>query len=96
MTLPDLPQGYGDKPMDYGDNPIFLESQMKVYGRTCALVAVERTLEIVDLQAVFYDQLAAQNHPQNLVAWSCWKDHAHSARKLSELIRTGMQQVMDE
>jgi hypothetical protein len=40
-----LPQGYGDKPMDYGDNPIFLESQMKAYGRACAKVALLRAME---------------------------------------------------
>jgi len=45
MKLPDLPQGYGDKPMDYGDNPIFLESQMKVYGRTCALAVLIQVLD---------------------------------------------------
>lgn len=39
-----LPQGYGDKPMGYGDNPIFLESQMRAYGRACALEAAEKVL----------------------------------------------------
>jgi hypothetical protein len=41
-----LPQGYGDKPMDYGDSPVFLESQMKAHGKARALEAAQHILEM--------------------------------------------------
>jgi len=48
---------------------------------------VEKAVQITERYADFCDQQAEPNHPNNLVAWQCWKDHAHSARKVAELIR---------
>lgn len=47
----------------------------------------EKAVLIAERYADFCDQQAAPNHPNNLVAWACWKDHAHAARKVAELIR---------